>query len=80
MGEPEPIVATNTDEQPVIEAMTETADWMGKPEETPAVSAEEWAKHHETFHTEYTQSGDEITEPVLEVSVAEIQQDNNSPN
>jgi hypothetical protein len=76
----EPIVATDTAEQPVIEAMVETADWMGKPDETPAVSADEWAKHHETFHTEYTRSGDEITEPVLEVSVAEIQQDNNSPN
>ncbi len=75
-------------EEPVIEAMTETADWMGKPDETPAVSADDWAKHHETFHitglrahtTVYAQSGDEITEPVLEVSVAEIQQDNNSPN
>ena len=78
--EPEPIVATDTAEQPVIEAMVEVNDWMGKPDETPAVSAEEWAKHHETFHTEYAQSGDEITEPVLEVSVAEIQQDNNSPN
>ena len=73
-------MATDTVEQPVIEAMVETADWMGKPDETPAVSADEWAKHHETFHTEYAQSGDEITEPVLEVSVAEIQQDNNSPN
>ena len=80
LAEPEPIVATDTAEQPVIEAMTETADWMGKPDETPAVSADEWAKHHETFHTKYTRSGDEITEPVLEVSVAEIQQDNNSPN
>ncbi len=73
--EPEPIVATDTAEQPVIEAMVEVNDWMGKPDETPAVSAEEWAKHHETFHTSYAQSGDEITEPVLEVSVAEIQQD-----
>ena len=73
-NEPAPIVATDTAEQPVIEAMTETADWMGKPEETPAVSAEEWAKHHETFHTSYAQSGDEITEPVLEVSVAEMPQ------
>ena len=73
--EPAPIVATDTAEQPVIEAMTETADWMGKPEETPAVSAEEWAKHHELFHTSYAQSGDEITEAVLEVSVAEIPQE-----
>ena len=73
-SEPAPIVATDTAEQPVIEAMTETADWMGKPDETPAVSAEEWAKHHETFHTSYAQSGDEITEPVLEVSVAEMPQ------
>ena len=72
--EPEPIVATDTAEQPVIEAMAEINDWMGKPDETPAVSAEEWAKHHETFHTKYAQSGDEITEPVLEVGVAEIQQ------
>jgi hypothetical protein len=79
-SEPAPIVATDTAEQPVIEAMAEVNDWMGKPDETPAVSADEWAKHHETFHTEYTRSGDEITEPVLEVSVAEIQQDNNSPN
>ena len=78
--EPEPIVATDTAEQPVIEAMAEVNDWMGKPDETPAVSADDWAKHHETFHTEYARSGDEITEPVLEVSVAEIQQDNNSPN
>jgi hypothetical protein len=68
----DPVAAYNAD--PVL------ADWMGKPDETPAVSADEWAKHHETFHTEYTRSGDEITEPVLEVSVAEIQQDNNSPN
>ena len=63
-------------EQQVIDALeeklSETADWMGKPDETPAVSADEWAKHHETFHTEYTRSGDEITEPVLEVSVAEM--------
>jgi len=73
-SEPAPIVATDTAEQPVIEAMIETADWMGKPDETPAVSAEEWAKHHETFHTSYAQSGDEITEPVLEVSVAEMPQ------
>jgi len=72
--EPEPIVATDTAEQPVIEAMAEVNDWMGKPDETPAVSAEEWAKHHETFHTEYARSGDEITEPVLEVSVAEMPQ------
>jgi hypothetical protein len=36
--------------------------------------ANKWAKHHETFHTEYTRSGDEITEPVLEVSVAEMPQ------
>jgi hypothetical protein len=70
----EPIVATDTAEQQVIEAMVEVNDWMGKPDETLAVSAEEWAKHHETFHTVYAQSGDEITEPVLEVSVAEIQQ------
>jgi hypothetical protein len=66
----DPVAAYNAD--------AVSADWMGKPDETPAVSAEEWAKHHETFHTEYTteytRSGDEITEPVLEVSVAEIQQ------
>jgi len=68
----DPLAAYNAD--PVL------ADWMGKPDETPAVSADEWAKHHETFHSEYAQSGGEITEPVLEVSVAEIQQDNNSPN
>jgi len=108
--EPEPIVATDTAEQPVIEAMAEINDWMGKPDETPAANREliegiiaelgadaerepsgvavmlqenianKWAAHHETFHTSYAQSGDEITEPVLEVSVAEIQQDNNSPN
>ena len=75
--EPEPIVATDTAEQPVIEAMVEVNDWMGKPDETAeelAISADEWAAHHETFHTEYARSGDEITEPVLEVSVAEIQQ------
>lgn len=59
-------------EQQVIDAVEE------KLSET--ISADEWAKHHETFHTEYTRSGDEITEPVLEVSVAEMPQDNNSPN
>lgn len=109
-SEPAPIVATDTDEQPIIEAMAEINDWMGKPDETPAANrkliegiiaelgadaerepsgvavmlqeniANKWAKHHETFHTEYAQSGDEITEPVLEVSVAEIQQDDNRPD
>jgi len=76
-SEPAPIVATDTAEQPVIEAMVEVNDWMGKPDETveePAISADEWAAHHETFHTEYARSGDEITEPVLEVSVAEMPQ------
>ena len=61
-------------DEPIVEISTN--DWMGKPEETPAVSADNWAAHHETFHsTEYAQSGDEITEAVLEVSVAEIQQE-----
>jgi hypothetical protein len=40
----------------------------------PVPTADNWAAHHETFHTEYAQSGDEITEAVLEVSVAEIPQ------
>lgn len=60
-------------DEPIVEISTH--DWMGKPEETPAVSADNWAAHHETFHTEYAQSGDEITEAVLEVSVAEIPQE-----
>jgi len=38
----------------------------------PVPTADNWAAHHETFHTEYAQSGDEITEAVVEVSVAEI--------
>ena len=46
----------------------------------PIPTADNWAAHHETFHTEYTRSGGEIIEPVLEVSVAEIQQDNNRPD
>jgi hypothetical protein len=153
-SEPAPIVATDTAEQPVIEAMAEINDWMGKPDETPAANreliegtipsgvipsgvgvavepvepspvyippeqrggepayynpyhakimaqetvlgkipivysedgtllpppvdsaldADAWKAHHEAFHTSYAQSGDEITEPVLEVSVAEMAQ------
>jgi hypothetical protein len=64
-----------TADEPIVEISDPLAACDADP-----VSAEEWAKHHETFHTSYAQSGDEITEPVLEVSVAEIQQDNNSPN
>ena len=69
----EPIVEISTNDSHSADAFRY---WMGKPEETPAVSADNWAAHHETFHnTEYAQSGDEITEAVLEVSVAEIPQE-----
>jgi hypothetical protein len=39
------------------------------------LDAAAWKAHHEAFHTRYALSQGQITEPVLEVSVAEIQQD-----
>jgi len=70
------------------EPIVEITDPLAAFDANSVVTADAWDKHHETFHitgltvntTVYAQSGDEITEPVFEMSVAEIQQDNNSPN
>jgi hypothetical protein len=70
------------------EPIVEITDPLAAFDADSVVTADAWDKHHETFHitgltvntTVYAQSGDEITEPVFEMSVAEIQQDNNSPN
>ena len=61
------------------EPIVEITDWMGKPDETSAVSADEWDKHHAEHTGKYALSGDEVPDAVLmngaAESVAEIQQD-----
>jgi hypothetical protein len=84
--EPEPILAIDTVAQPrdwIDEPIVEITDPLAVFDADSVVTADAWDKHHETFHitgltvntTVYAQSGDEITEPVFEMSVAEIQQD-----
>jgi hypothetical protein len=78
----------DTADEPIVEITDPLAAFDADAEREPsgvAVMLQEniankWAKHHETFHTSYAQIGDEITEPVLEMSVAEIQQDDNRPD
>ncbi len=65
----------DTADEPIVEI----TDWMGKPDETSAVSADAWEAHHAEHTGKYALSGDEVPDAVLmngaAESVAEIQQD-----
>ena len=71
-----------------VKAMTETNDWMGKPDEPivviedplavcdaePVLTADAWEAHREEHASEYSLTGDEVPDPVLESGVAEMPQ------
>ena len=69
-----------------VKAMAETNDWMGKPDEPIVViedplaawdaeyvpTADAWEAHREEHASEYSLTGDEVPDPVLESGVAEM--------